>query len=98
MAPCTHVGPAEDGNGASLKLAGRMGSYNSVSSAEAGSGMRAASPLDVHTVGAEPEAGASNIPGRPHIYPMPDNPLALLRQLHELLKVGLGVGVWMDGG
>ena len=31
--------------------------------------------------------GASNIPGRPHIYPMPDNPLALLRTLHELLKV-----------
>ncbi|EFN57696.1 hypothetical protein CHLNCDRAFT_57228 [Chlorella variabilis] len=31
--------------------------------------------------------GASNIPGRPHIYPMPDNPLGLLRQLHELLKL-----------
>ncbi len=85
-------GPTEDGNGTSLKLAGRMGSYNSVSSAEASSALRSASPLDVHTAGAEPEAGASNIPGRPHIYPMPENPLALLRQLHELLKVRGGGG------
>jgi len=76
-----------------------MGSYNSVSSAEASSALRSASPLDVHTAGAEPEAGASNIPGRPHIYPMPENPLALLRQPHELLKVrgggecrGRGIG------
>lgn len=86
--------PAEDGNGGSLLLTGRMGSYNSVSSAEASgaAAARSASPLDVHTVGAEPVEGASNIPGRPHIYPMPDNPLALLRQLHQLLKVGGGRG------
>lgn len=71
-----------------------MGSYNSISSVEASSALRSASPLDVHTAGAEPEVGASNIPGRPHIYPMPDNPLALLRQLHELLKVRGGAWVW----
>ncbi len=48
-------------------------------------------PLLVHSPlhcarGAEPVPGASNIPGRPHIYPMPENPLELLRQLHGLLK------------
>lgn len=98
LAPCHPPSPLlpEDGNGASLKLAGRMGSYNSVSSMEASSALRSASPLDVHQAGAEPEAGASNIPGRPHIYPMPDNPLALLRQLHELLKVRGGAG-WVGG-
>lgn len=41
-------------------------------------------------IGAEPMQGASNIPGRPHIYPMPENALALLRQLHELLKARHG--------
>lgn len=92
LAPCCR---AEDGSAANLRLAGRMGSYNSVSSTEASAAAaaaRAACPLDVHTAGAEPEEGASNIPGRPHIYPMPPNPLALLRELHELLKVGWGGG------
>ena len=37
--------------------------------------------------------GASNIPGRPHIYPMPRHPLGLLRRLLELIKVWWGVCV-----
>lgn len=32
-------------------------------------------------------SGTSCIPGRPPIFPMPPNPLALLRKLHHLLKV-----------
>ena len=89
-----------------LRLAGRIASYTSVSSAEAGFAGRGPAPLDVHALGAEPVEGASNIPGRPHIYPMPSNPLALLRELHELLKAGaawgvlcvcLGVGCWSVG-
>lgn len=154
--------PAEDGMGASLRMAGRMGSCNSISSAEASAAARIGSPLELCAVGdgkcsaarnkhmlcagqsmfakhfcslvwfclnlrqvnllkdgselmllltvrrpgshvlpclpllvhsslhcargAEPVPGASNIPGRPHIYPMPENPLELLRQLHGLLK------------
>ena len=46
---------------------------------------------------AEAVPGASNIPGRPHVYPMPDNALLLLRRLHELLKVGAR-GAGMIGG
>jgi inositol-hexakisphosphate/diphosphoinositol-pentakisphosphate 1-kinase len=34
-----------------------------------------------------PVARASNIPGRPHIFPMPQDALATLRTLHDLLKV-----------
>ena len=44
---------AEDGNGASLRMAGRMGSYNSISSAEAFAAARAtsSSPVDVCSPG-----------------------------------------------
>ncbi|KAL4445780.1 hypothetical protein ABPG77_008979 [Micractinium sp. CCAP 211/92] len=81
------AGNSEDGMGASLRMAGRMGSCNSISSAEASAAARIGSPLELCAVGDEPVPGASNIPGRPHIYPMPENPLELLRQLHGLLKL-----------
>ncbi|KAI3438574.1 hypothetical protein D9Q98_001000 [Chlorella vulgaris] len=89
MRPLRSAGPSEDGNGASLRLTGRLGSCNSMSSADASVTARttAESPLDTYTLDAEPMPGASNIAGRPHIFPMPENPLALLRQLHELLKL-----------
>lgn len=77
---------SEDGTGISLRMTGRMGSFNSVSSAEAAR-TAAGSPLDICSVDTDLVPGASNIAGRPHLYPMPDNPLALLRQLHELLKL-----------
>lgn len=44
--------PADDGNGASLRLTGRMGSCNSISSAEASIAARtmAGSPLDMYSL------------------------------------------------
>jgi hypothetical protein len=35
----------------------------------------------------DPMPGASNFPGRPHIFPLPSNSLDLLRQLNELCKL-----------
>jgi len=35
----------------------------------------------------EPMPGASNFPGRPHIFPLPSNSLDLLRELNELCKL-----------
>ncbi|KAG7675237.1 hypothetical protein Ndes2526B_g08103 [Nannochloris sp. 'desiccata'] len=35
----------------------------------------------------DPIPGASNFPGRPHIFPLPSNSLDLLRQLNELCKL-----------
>lgn len=37
--------------GASLRMAGRMGSYNSISSAEASAAARSGSPLEVCSMG-----------------------------------------------
>ncbi|GAB4823839.1 hypothetical protein N2152v2_010885 [Parachlorella kessleri] len=66
----------------------RLASYTSMSSAEGPRGLPGASAnysYDSEAGGGEP--GASNIPGRPSIFPMPPNPLALLRKLYNLLKV-----------
>lgn len=36
-----------------------------------------------------PEEGSSNIEGRPHIFPMPTEPLEMLKRMHTLLGVRL---------
>lgn len=57
---CINLLPAEDGMGASLRMTGRMGSYNSISSAEASAAARSSSPLEMCGVGNGESHGALN--------------------------------------
>lgn len=63
----------------------------SIGSTGSGSGMghipHLGAPGTFVAEGDEPMPGASNFPGRPYIYPMPKDPLSLLRRLYELIRL-----------